>query len=297
MPIDRPLDSKPLSRPASSSLGRPWGGVTIDRYEWKAPGSVRSGVLNEDVIGMRTSGVVRLTQVRDSKTHSALIGPGNIGIHPKGMPSEWAWDGPGTIVLMRVPPPLLHEAAEVSLRGALPATELVNCFGTRDEFIERIVALLLGELDRPACPEQALISQALSNALALHLVHRFNAQVAQALPQPRGLHPRSLARVKEFIDAHLHEHIDLQMLASVANVSRFHFARLFRQTTGSSAMVYLERARMARAQALLRQGRFSPAQVASLVGYDDQSYFTRRFRLVVGDTPARYARCWAGARS
>ncbi|WP_137174064.1 helix-turn-helix domain-containing protein [Massilia sp. HP4] len=289
-------DNRLLAAPVASSQDRPWGGVGIDVYEWKAAGRVGSGVLEQDVIGMRISGTVRLTQVRGGQTHSAMIGPGNIGIHPRGMPSEWAWDGPGAIMLMRVPPALLQQAAETSLRGALPTTALVNCFSARDPFVERIVALFLAEIEGPPHPAQAYVSQALSSALALHLVHRFNCQLAPRERAPRGLNPRSLQRVKEFIDAHLHEEIDLQMLAGVANVSRFHFARLFRHSTGCSAMAYLERMRMARAQALIRHGRLPLSQVAALVGYADQSYFTRRFRLAVGVTPARYARLCA-ARS
>lgn len=282
-----------LAAPAATTDDRPWSGVSISRYEWSGPGHVASSVLDQDVIGMRLSGVVRLTQVRDGKTHTATIGPGNVGIHPRGMPSEWAWDGPGAIMLMRVPPLLLQWAADSTLRGALPSTELANCFGTRDPFVERIVALFLAELDRPPHPAQAYVSQALSSALALHLVHRFNGQRAALAPAPRGLNPRSLQRVQDFIDAHLGEPIDLQMLANVANVSRFHFARLFRRSTGSSAIAYLERARMRRAQELIRHGRLPLAQVAALVGYADQSYFTRRFGMAFGITPARYARACA----
>ena len=287
------LDNRLLAAPVATSQDRPWAGVGISVYEWKSAGRVGSGVLEQDVIGMRLTGTVRLAQVRDGKTYSALIGPGNIGIHPRGMPSEWAWDGPGAIMLMRVPPALLQQAAETSLRGALPTTALVNCFSTRDPFLERIVALFLAEIERSPHPAQAYVSQALSSALALHLVHRFNCQHAAPERAPRGLNPRSLQRVKDFIDAHLHEEIDLQMLANVANVSRFHFARQFRHSTGSSAIAYLERMRMQRAQALIRHGRLPLAQVAALVGYADQSYFTRRFRLMLGVTPARYARLCA----
>jgi len=282
-----------LATPAASTRDRPWDGVTVSRYEWTSAGSVSSGVLHDDVIGMRLSGIVRLTQVRDGKTHSATIGPGNIGIHPQGMPSAWSWDGPGSIILMRVPPSLLTLAAETALRGAAPHTVLVNCFGTRDPFVERIAALFLDELERPPHPAQAYVSQALSNALALHLVCRFNHQDAPREHAPRGLSPRSLQRVKDFMAANLHEEIDLQMLANVANVSRFHFARLFRQSTGTSAIAYLESARMRRAQELIRQGRLPLAQIAWLVGYADQSYFTRRFRRVTGVTPTDYARASA----
>ena len=290
-------DSRLLATPIASSHDRPWSGVSINVHAWSAAGRVGSGVLDQDVIGMRISGTVRLTQVRDGTRHSAMIGPGNIGIHPRGMPSEWAWDGPGAIMLMRVPPALLQQAAETALRGALPRTELANCFSARDPFVERIVALFLAEIEHAPHPAQAYVSQALSSALALHLVHRYNCQQAPPEPAPRGLDPRSLQRVKDFIDAHLGEEIDLQMLAGVAHVSRFHFARLFRRSTGSSAIAYLEQVRMRRAQELIRHGRLPLAQVAVLVGYADQSYFTRRFRLALGVTPARYARLCAAGRS
>ena len=54
---------------------------------------------------------------------------------------------------------------------------------------------------------------------------------------------------------------------------------------------------MARAQALIRAGGIPLAQVALLVGYADQSYFTRRFRLHIGMTPAAYAREFRGRRN
>ena len=172
-------DDRLLAAPVATSHDRPWAGVSIDCYEWTAPGRIGSGVQGQDVIGMRLSGVVRLTQVRDGKTHSALIGPGNIGIHPKGMPSEWAWDGPGAIMLMRVPPALLQQAAETALRGALPKTELVNCFSARDPFVERVVALFLAEIERPPHPAQAYVSQALSG----------RARAAPGAPLQQPVHP------------------------------------------------------------------------------------------------------------
>lgn len=47
---------------------------------------------------------------------------------------------------------------------------------------------------------------------------------------------------------------------------------------------------MRRPHELIRQGRLPLAQVAVLVAYAKQNYFTRRYRLVVGITPARHAR-------
>ncbi len=296
-PPSASLDTVLTPAPTVTSFGRPWDGAVVNWHDWRTGGRVTSPELDHDVIAMRTSGTVRLTQVRDGSTHTATVGVGNVTIHPKGMESSWVWDRPGAIMIMRMPPTLLQQASEVLLRSSLPSTELQNCFGRRDPFVERIVMQFLDELRSPVHPAQAYISQALSHALAAHLVHRFNAHGARPGKLPTGLHPRTMQRIEEYIDAHLHEEIDLEMLATLANVSRFHFARMFKRSAGVSAMAYLERARMRRACRLIVNGGLPLAHIASLVGYADQSYFTRRFRLVVGVTPVAYARDAAGAGS
>lgn len=283
--------------PTATSFGRPWEGAVVNWHDWASGGQVSSPALDHDVIAMRTSGAVRLTQVRDGKTHTATVGFGNVTIHPRGMESSWAWDKPGAIMIMRMPPGLLQQAAEAMTSAPPPRTELENCFGRRDPLVERIVMQFLDELRAPLHPAQAYITQSLSHALAGHLVHRFNAHAARMQRQPQGLNPRALERVKDYIDSHLHEAIDLQSLANVANVSRFHFARMFRHSAGLSPMAWLEQARMRRACELIRAGGLTLAHIASLVGYEDQSYFTRRFRLAVGVTPAVYARGYAARRA
>lgn len=285
------LISSALARATNaSSQGRCWQGVEVDWHDWKSGGRASSPALEHDVIAMRTSGMVRLTQVRDGKTHTAIALPGNVTLHPRGMESNWSWDQPGAIAIVRIPPAVLADAAASTLKSPPRTMELQNCFGRKDPFIERIIALFLDELHAPPHPAQAYTTEALSVALARHMACRFNALGLQAEAAPLDLHARAVQRVKDYIQENLHQAITLDALASLANVSRFHFARMFRHSTGVSAMAYLERARMARAQELIRAGGLSMALVAVAVGYEDQSYFTRRFRLRVGMTPAAYAR-------
>jgi AraC-like DNA-binding protein len=79
-------------------------------------------------------------------------------------------------------------------------------------------------------------------------------------------------------------------LARAACVSRFHFARLFRQSTGQSPMRYVARYRVERAKRLLAEGGRHISDIAVETGFFDQSHLTRVFRRVVGVTPARFAR-------
>lgn len=60
-----------------------------------------------------------------------------------------------------------------------------------------------------------------------------------------------LNRVLDYLYAHLDKDISFEQLAAEANYSPYHFARLFKQTTGESPHQYLTRLRIEKAQRLL----------------------------------------------
>jgi AraC family transcriptional regulator len=113
-----------------------------------------------------------------------------------------------------------------------------------------------------------------------HLRHRFRG----------GLPGGALRRVRAYIDDHIGERISLDELASQAGVSRFHFARQFRLSTGESAMGYLRRMRIERSKSILQSRGSSIAEVAARLGFSDQSHFTRIFGRLVGVSPGSFAR-------
>lgn len=109
------------------------------------------------------------------------------------------------------------------------------------------------------------------------------------------LSPLALARVRAYVDAHLSDTITLENLAAAACISRFHFARSFRATTGSSPMEYVRNARIAAAKVILMQSRQPISVTAVNLGFFDQSHFTRTFRRLTGLAPGHFARQVAGA--
>ena len=78
------------------------------------------------------------------------------------------------------------------------------------------------------------------------------------------------------------------MLAREAGVSAFHFARLFKQSTGNSPHQYLLQRRLDRAKTMLRQAQMSLAEISASTGFADQSHFTKVFRRFTGVTPSEY---------
>ncbi len=105
-----------------------------------------------------------------------------------------------------------------------------------------------------------------------------------------GLTVAALQRVRAFIDDHIGERISLDELARQAGISRFHFARQFRLSTGESPMTYLRRVRIERSKAILKDRGTTIAEVAATLGFSDQSHFTRIFARLVGVPPGSFAR-------
>jgi AraC family L-rhamnose operon transcriptional activator RhaR len=71
-------------------------------------------------------------------------------------------------------------------------------------------------------------------------------------------------------------------------VSRRQVTRLFSAYTGVPPALYIERARIDRAQGLLRAGTKSIKEIAHIVGYSDVHHFSRVFTRVTGTSPARF---------
>lgn len=113
----------------------------------------------------------------------------------------------------------------------------------------------------------------------------------------QGLSPSVLKRVTDYIGDHIDENISLERLAAVACMSRFHFARLFRHSSGLSPMEYVKRERIELAKQLLARREVRISAIAVEVGFFDQSHFTRVFRKLTGMSPGRYSRHLQTGRS
>jgi len=104
-----------------------------------------------------------------------------------------------------------------------------------------------------------------------------------------GALPRyKVRRVVDFIEANIDRPIRLEHLSAAAAVSRFHFHRQFKKSTGVTPHQYVLQMRIKRAQALLAESDLPLVEVAARVGFADQSQFTNRFRRLTSMTPKVY---------
>jgi AraC-like DNA-binding protein len=143
----------------------------------------------------------------------------------------------------------------------------------------------------PPEPGRAAWQQAGSDIL--HTRPRLDSLAAlrqRAPPPPSrgGIPPGAMRRVREYVETHLSESMDLAELAAVAGLSVYHFARAFKQTAGVTPHHYLVRQRIERAQEMLARSELPLSEVALATGFSDQSHLARHFRQLVGMTPGQF---------
>ena len=92
----------------------------------------------------------------------------------------------------------------------------------------------------------------------------------------------------QYLGTHYHEHITLEEMARQVFLSPPYFSRVFKQEVGESFNIYLNRLRIDRSKELLLQQNLRLGDIAQLVGFEDQSYFTKVFKKLVGVAPIRY---------
>ncbi|MDX1413647.1 MAG: AraC family transcriptional regulator [Candidatus Promineifilaceae bacterium] len=149
-----------------------------------------------------------------------------------------------------------------------------------------------------------LISNLFSDALTIltsgysvfHLV-KMASQIQQALSHiafstayapPKGSMGLHVNEVIEYMLANLTERCTLDDFAQQACLSRSYFSRQFRDKTGYAPVDYFIRLKMQRSCELLETTHMTVGQISRSLGYQDQYYFSRIFKKIIGVHPTRY---------
>nr|WP_294530943.1 helix-turn-helix domain-containing protein [uncultured Rhodopila sp.] len=161
-----------------------------------------------------------------------------------------------------------------------------------DPFIEQIALAIHRELGRETSAGRLLI-ESLGQSLSAYLVNRYSElplNLSRHAPTPKPFDRRRLARVMDFIDAHIEQNFTVADLATVACMSHAHFARSFKATTGQAPREFVSQLRLERAKQMLADDRQPMTEIAFSAGFSSHSNFTRAFRNATGTTPGDYRR-------
>jgi AraC family transcriptional regulator len=158
---------------------------------------------------------------------------------------------------------------------------------------EVIVALVRQLMEADATETRYL--RALGNALLAELQHTLGrTPEARRPPATRGGLRISHTAIRH-IQGRLGEPLAVRDLAEVCGVGVTHFTRSFRDTTGLTPHRFLRRARIERADELLRTTALSIGEIAEAVGFRGQSHFCTAFVQERGLTPSAHRRACRNA--
>ena len=222
----------------------------------------------------------------DGKLEPERRKAGDIAVIPTGISHRCNWNASAQFMVLAIETALLKQVGQDLVNP--DRIELIPHFMTQqDALIQGIIATLREELESDKIGGYLLIDS-LKTTLAIHLLRNYCTAQPKLSSYANGLSQSKLQQVTEYINEHLHQDVRLIDLAAIAQMSSYHFLRLFKQSLGVTPHQYILQSRIEKAKYLLQQSELSIAEIAVRVGFCDQSHLTRYFKRIVGVTPKQF---------
>jgi AraC family transcriptional regulator len=157
-----------------------------------------------------------------------------------------------------------------------------------DATVYQMVASIADELG-PAGNRGPAYTEALAIALIGHLL-RGHLQASNIIVAGAGLTPHRLRRCQQYIETHLGNELSIEELAAHAEMSRFHFTRAFKKAMGQTPHRYVLERRISVARMMVQTTSRPVNEIATELGFANQSHFSAVFNQLTGVTPSMYRR-------
>jgi YesN/AraC family two-component response regulator len=121
------------------------------------------------------------------------------------------------------------------------------------------------------------------------ILHTIVKRIAAQISSFQGIrHGTALRKAERFIRENFTRKIGLEEIASVAGLSAPYFSTIFKEEMGENLSKYLNRLRVERASRLLLETDMSLSEIAGACCFEDQSWFSKIFKVYTGISPGKY---------
>jgi AraC family transcriptional regulator len=276
----RVLKTEPLriaSDPSSGTIAHWKHGALHDVVEPMA----------DHVVMTYTSSMQRLERRSGRSVAIGTARSGVVTVIPAGSSARWDIPGLVNVVQLYLPHTILERVAseaEVATPG-----HLLERTGHPDAITSRLL-LSASDLLEGNQALDILFRQQMTDLLATRLLAAHAGTPTTVQSVVGGLAPKVLLRSIERLRSESDADVSLGALAAEAGLSRFHFCRAFKESTGLSPHAWLRQHRLEQAMQMLRETDASVVTIAAALGYASQTAFAAAFKRLTGDTPTDWRR-------
>lgn len=274
------------SLPLLSSQKTSWHGIRVNYYRHPTAFEAPEHCFLQHflTIHLNHAPVVK-EQVLDSRRQCDRFRDGDICLTPATAPVSVRLQDSSELICLHLEPTLITQmTAEIADADHL---EIVPQFKLNDPLIYQIGVALKTQLKSQGVCDR-LYAESLATAISAQIVQHYSTQQPQIRHYSNGLPQARLRQAIDYINEHSAQNPSLLEMAQLVQMSPYYFSRLFKQATGLTPHQYLLRCRTEQAKRLLKTTNLSIANIATQVGFIDQSHLARHFKRHVGVPPSQF---------
>ena len=163
----------------------------------------------------------------------------------------------------------------------------INNFIKKDKRLSTIIERILEELSEQKENYKLVVYSLVTELFALLLRDYTSAQAERRDSQYTGRTAEIIAPALSAIFENHGEQMSLDDLASLCNISKYHFCRIFKEEMNMTVVQYITAYRISLADVMLRESDESVDAIARECGFSDISYFYRCYKRLKGTSPKR----------
>lgn len=243
--------------------------------------------MNHHVIMAYNGSIQRMERRTGRSVEIGTFRSGAVIIIPEGSSSRWDIPKPVDVVQLYLPHATLRRVADEA--DISTPVDLMERTAHPDPFTSRLLLSAVHVMEGNGALD-TLFRHQLTDLLATRLLAAHAGSPTTSRPTMGGLSPKVLLRAIERLRSGSDADVSLDALASDAGLSRFHFCRAFKESTGLSPHAWLRQHRLEQAMNMLRDTEESVVSVAAALGYASQTAFAAAFRKLTGETPSDWRR-------
>lgn len=267
-------------RQSSRSLG--W--TNVNMFAWRGIAEdCAYETTDEMVIVYHTGGVGDIPVTARDAPDTPRSSPGMLTIIPPRTLTSWHIHGRVHSYSIHLPVSHFEHLRKTSQQDLSLYLQLTCCL--QDITLTSFLNALADELQSPS-QIGPLYAESIATSVAMHIARRAEREIGEFRYQ--GMRRRTLSNIIEKIDQNLAHELTLDDLTQEADMSRAHFIKSFKKSTGLTPHQFLIRRRIKLAASLMLQSDQGLADIALQSGFSSQSHLTQMFSKVMNITPHRY---------